>query len=84
MIHRLQYERLKEYKKTFTPLSRFILVKRTNLWFFNKIEPVIIQERISGTPLLEMVEENVDAIIPYLGPIYTKDQHKTAIFFRQT
>lgn len=64
MVHRLQHERLKSSKAIRIPQSRFIFIRRTQFWFFKKLMPIIVQERITGMPLLEMVEENVDAIIP--------------------
>lgn len=63
MVHRLQYERLTKSKTIQIPESRFILVRGTQFWFFKKLEPVIVQERIAGTPLLEMVEEHINEVI---------------------
>ena len=64
MIHRLQYDRLKQANAICLPKSRFVFVCRSRFWFFDQIIPVVIQERIDGIPLLEMVEKHSNAIIP--------------------
>lgn len=64
MVHRLQHERFRQAKAIRVPQSRFIIAQTRRFWFSEQILPVIVQERVAGTPLLEMVEERVDAIIP--------------------
>lgn len=64
MVHRLQYERLRQTKVLRVPQSRFIFAHVRRFLFFDQILPIIVQERVVGTPLLAMVEEHVDAIMP--------------------
>jgi hypothetical protein len=68
MVHKLQYQRLSMSNTIRIPQARFIFVRRKQFWFSNKIMPAIVQEKITGTPLLEMVERYISAIRPqYVG-----------------
>lgn len=55
MVHKLQYERVKKANRLRIPQSRYILVEG-NSWFRRTLIPVILQERILGTTLLEMYD----------------------------
>lgn len=74
LVHKLQYERLcRASKRTIRiPQSRFIIALKRTLLFFSTRSPAVIQERVAGTPLLEMVEDHVDAIIPKWQPFLPK------------
>jgi len=54
MVHRRQYERIKGAGSLQIPQSRFILVRQSRFWFLRTLCPAIVQERVRGTPLLEI------------------------------
>jgi len=64
MAHKLQYERIRGADCIRIPPSRFILVKEHSFWFQKGLLPVIVQEKVPGTPLIEMFDEAAQCIRP--------------------
>ena len=73
MVHKLQYQRLRSGANIRIPQSSFGVAKQTRLLFLKRFTPMVIQERVSGTPLLEMYDAENDNIrsqwLPFLPKI---------------
>lgn len=64
MVHKLQYQRIKEANNIRIPKSRFILVIGRSYLLRKRLSPVIVQEKLKGIPLIEMFDQNTESIKP--------------------
>ena len=62
MVHKLQYQRIKKASDIRIPQSRFIFLIEHSHFFTNKLYPIIINEKINGTPLIDMFDQDRSCI----------------------
>lgn len=64
LLHRLQYDRLRKNANIAIPTTRFVFLRKRRLVFPSKDYPALVQERIDGISLWEMIDHDVSVPDP--------------------
>ena len=75
LVLRLQLDRLRQHAPIAVPDSRFVLCTRKALWFFRQWQSVVIQKRVRGTCLWDMLDMSVSVPASSRIPILPQYQH---------
>ncbi len=75
LVFRLQLDRLKKQAPIAVPAARFVLSTRRVLGLFRQWQPVVIQERVRGTYLWDMLDMSISVPASSRIPIFPQYEH---------
>jgi len=79
LLHRLQFDRLRKNISTVTaiPEARFVFLSKRRFLLSPSIKPVLVQQRVEGIPLSEMIDHDAIARIGGHRQSFVKDEYRS-------
>ena len=77
LIHKLQFERLQKLARTSIPDARFVFLSRKRFLLSPAIRPALLQERVYGTSLWDMIDHEGIAAIGGHSQSFVKEEFRS-------